>query len=695
MVAFDAAERLAQALQWHAQGQFTKAWSLYERLAPTQYQSPFYWLALTLLSLQKGESTSVQCFERFQALSRASYDPWDYWHRLPFALWAQALGHWRGFAPEALQTMNTNRPAEGIHPYFDFLLTLLLAPRAKAISAAKALLTQAQSTSSTEGWVALAQAEALCYLRHQHMHADPTALAPQITLLQQEIAVQIQAVLKANALDLLGRLLLVQGDLATARSAFAEAVHCDPTALRQLQHALCHLPLPLLTPQVSVESIYQQLLQFLHTKAPPIPITQIVTQASHGVFTLFDWNYEHPQDHLLRRLHGDRFSSVVLVDQGQIPSVPASGGLGIVVTPGQEGMFYFSNQTLLGPLSQQIPVHLLVFAPHAIWYTLKQQIPQLQIHFLSGAFGNSHDGARFIKQWDAVRQWGLQWIYYWEVGTDTLSFLIPYFCLAPVQFTSWGSVSSTGHPAIDYFLTTALLSPLGPDTAACFREHCVYLPQLPVGFVSAALLNPIPLPDDGICRVGCLHTPRKNSPQFLAALQAVLSRHQQNHPELAIEVIMVESTNALWQKAFALAVEQALGQYAACVTWLPRQDPDAFIGHMQRMDLLLDAFPFGGGKLVYDSLLCGIPMVSLRGSQLRGRIPFAFYTELDIYDARFTAVTDVESYIVQACALIHQPALREVIRQRILQGRERLVRRQLSEDFLQALQTMTQSQLSF
>lgn len=685
---------LAQALQWHAQGQYAKAWSLYERLAPSHQHSPLYWLALSLLSLQRGEPTAAasQYLERFQALAPSPHLQWANWQGLPIALWAQGLGHWRRFAPVLLQAMDAHRPSNGTHPYLDLLFTLLLAPSAQAIIRAQHFLRTAQNvspTGATAGWNALAQAEAWCYLRHQQMRSDPKALVPQIALLQQEIAVQVQTALKVNALDLLARLSLVQGELPTAEAAFAEAVAHDPTSLRQLQQALCHSPLPLLSPQISVASTYQQLLQHLKTPASPIPVTQVVTQAANGLFTLFDWNYTHPQDHHLRRLHGKRFSGLPSVAPTGA-SAETSAGLGIVVTPGQEGMFYFSHHTLLPVLTSQIPVHLLVFAPHALWDSLQQQAPLLQVHILSGAFGNPHDGARFIRQWEAVRHWRLRWVYYWEVGTDTLSFLIPYFRLAPVQFTAWGSVSSTGHPAMDYFLTTALLSPMGPATVARFSERCVYLPQLPVGFLPEALSTPVVSTDARVCRVGCLHTPRKNSPEFLGALRAILSRHRQDHPEIAVDLVMIQSPNALWQKAFALAVAHALGPEAACVTWLPRQDPAAFIAQMQRTDFLLDAFPFGGGKLAYDSLLCGVPLVSLKGRQLRGRIPFALYTELEIYDDRFSAVTEVEAYVAQACALMHQPALRAHVRQRLLQQRKRVIHRPLGADFLQALHTMTQ-----
>ncbi len=688
------AHPLLQALQWHAQGQYGKAWTLYARLASSQRQHPLYWLALTLLSLQKGEQhLTPQYLQHFQDRAPSTAEQWQCWHRLPLALWAEGLGHWRKMDQALLLSMNEYRPSAGVHPYFDFLLTLLLCPTAQATAAARSMT---KSPPPTEAWGTLAQAEAWCYLRHQHMRSHPQALTGMIALLQQEIAVQLQPVPRANALDLLARLSLIQGDLSTAQGAFAEAVNGDPTPLRQLQQALCHLPLQGNATTEQWQELKAQLQRFTERNAP-IPITHVVTEARNGLFTLFDWNYAHAQDAQLRQLHGQCFAGVASLNPSLALSRPEkqpSGGLGIVVTPGQEGMFYFSHQTLLAPLSHEISVHLLVFAPHAVWDDLQRQAPRLQIHYLSGEFGNSYAGAGFIKQWEAVRQWGLQWVYYWEVGTDTLSFLIPYFRLAPVQFTAWGSVSSTGHPAIDAFLTTALLSPPGPDTDALFNERCVYFPQLPVGFFPDMLLSP-PQRLEGLdekppnhCRIGCLHTPRKNSPEFLAALQAILSLHRQNHPHITVEVVMIESPNRLWQQAFALAVTEALGAEAAAVTWLPRQTPDAFIEQLQRMDFLLDAFPFGGGKLAYDSLLCGVPLVSLKGTQLRGRIPFASYTELQIYDVDFTAPTDVESYISQACDLIHQPALRSDICQRILKGRERLVHRPLTEDFLNALQTM-------
>ncbi len=705
----DFPSRLQQALAWHAEGELTRAWALYEQLAQAAQATPVYSLALTVLALQTGQNVLArQGLQRFLRQAPTPRQQVASLLQLPVLLWPVVLFYFKTQAftllppwPLALAERLPHLPPvmAAQAQYLQLLLGFVLQP-ASGVQAARDFLQRQEPLPLPMApqalWAHAARAEVLRYLRHhQGRGPTPLPLLAQIEGLQQEIAHGLQAHERAVAYDLLARLYLLAHQEPRAQQAFAQAAHCEPTAFRQLQQALCHDPLLPHAP-AAIEAEYQRLWHGVDGLTQPLFLEQILSQAEGGLFTLFDWNYVHPQDHLLRQHAGRRFQW-----QHPLPTQPplsnASGrALGIVVTPGQEGMFYFAHHVLLRQLRAEVPdltLHLITFASHAIWDHLQAVCPGLQVHELSPQWGSAFYGPGFYQQMMAVRQWGLQWVYFWEVGTDALSFLLPFFRLAPVQWTSWGSVSSTGHPAIDAFLTTPMLTP--PELApAQFTERCVYLPQMSVGFLPEELPAELPelpaslAPEDTLCRIGCLHTPRKNSTAFLTALAAIVTQHLQAYPERPIQLVMIESPNAHWQQVFAERVRQALGEHAGCVRWLSRLSPTDFDETLARMDFLLDAFPFGGGKLAYDSLRYGVPMVTLQGTHLRGRIPSCFYTELAIYDAQFPCATSVDAYMATALQLIQQPELRQSLRERILKARHHLTRRALARDFCTALEAM-------
>ena len=63
------------------------------------------------------------------------------------------------------------------------------------------------------------------------------------------------------------------------------------------------------------------------------------------------------------------------------------------------------------------------------------------------------------------------------------------------------------------------------------------------------------------------------------------------------------------------------------------------------IDLMLDTFPQGGGITTLDSLLMGVPVVTLLGERVPGRTSASFLTTLDMAD--FVAPT-IDEYVAIA-----------------------------------------------
>jgi len=65
-------------------------------------------------------------------------------------------------------------------------------------------------------------------------------------------------------------------------------------------------------------------------------------------------------------------------------------------------------------------------------------------------------------------------------------------------------------------------------------------------------------------------------------------------------------------------------------------------------DVMLDPFPFGGGHTSYEALAIGLPVVTLPGEFLRGRLAHAMYQQMEY---RELLVNDVDGYVQLALRL--------------------------------------------
>jgi predicted O-linked N-acetylglucosamine transferase (SPINDLY family) len=96
--------------------------------------------------------------------------------------------------------------------------------------------------------------------------------------------------------------------------------------------------------------------------------------------------------------------------------------------------------------------------------------------------------------WDARRRIAeaeLDILFYPDLGMDVRTYFLAFARLAPVQCVSWGHPDTTGIPAIDYFISSALAEPDG--ARAHYSERLYRLATLPTfykrrrtfGFISA------------------------------------------------------------------------------------------------------------------------------------------------------------------------------------------------------------------
>jgi len=272
-------------------------------------------------------------------------------------------------------------------------------------------------------------------------------------------------------------------------------------------------------------------------------------------------------------------------------------------------------------------------------------------------------GARPLEQWaGSILAAQPDVLIYPEIGMDPMSVKLASLRLAPLQAASWGHPETTGLPTIDTYLSAQGMEPDGAQ--ANYTEDLVALPHLGCYVQRGAEQPPAALDDLGIDLPSplllCPGTPFKYAPE-----------HDRVYPRIARElgqcrfVFFTHWTQALSGK-LRQRLERAFAQegldfdrYVAFLPWLTRP---AFFGLMQRADVFLDTIGFSGFNTALQAIQCGLPVVTLQGRFLRGRLASGILRRIGLDEL---VAQDEDGYVALAARLARDAAYRAQVRRRI------------------------------
>ena len=279
---------------------------------------------------------------------------------------------------------------------------------------------------------------------------------------------------------------------------------------------------------------------------------------------------------------------------------------------------------------------------------------------------------RFDQIVGAIRAARFDLLYYWEIGTDTTSYFLPFFRLAPVQCTSWGVPVTSGIPQIDYFVSSELLEPEGiepEDAAEHYSEKLVRLKTLPSYYYRPRLPAPLQSRDrfgllDGRHVYLCPQNLLKLHPDYDHLLGEILRR------DPAGQLVLLEGRCARWTESlrerFRVTIPDCIGR----IKFLPLMSRPRFLNLLAIADVLLDPLHFGGGSTVYEAAAVGTPLVTLPTAYMRGRITYASYRKTGVPDC---VASSPKEYVDIAVRLATDREYRETVRSKILAASEVLL----------------------
>ena len=380
--------------------------------------------------------------------------------------------------------------------------------------------------------------------------------------------------------------------------------------------------------------------------------------SSNALPTLY-LNYHGCNDRALKEQYARLFT---VSEPLAAPSTPRVTGppyrLGFVVTGQHEGIFLRVMGGLLDRLDpDRFTISLICPAPSLNRIRAGLSRPDLTFLTLTPDLPAS---IRRIKEQD------LDLVYYWEVGSDSLNYFLPFFRLAPVQCTSWGSMGTTGLETMDYFISSRFLEP--DDAQRHYSESLVLLDSLLTYYRRPALPTPLKppaafnLPDQAHLYI-CPQSLLKLHPDFDPLLAEILRQDSLGR------LILFEGNQPAWVDRLRRRWQASMPDVVSRIQFLPRQTYPDYLNLLVLADVMLDPLHFSGGITTFDGLAVGLPIVTLPGELMRGRMTAGCYQKIEVLDL---VVTSPEEYVAKAGQVATDSVYQDQLRRRILASQHQL-----------------------
>ncbi len=233
---------------------------------------------------------------------------------------------------------------------------------------------------------------------------------------------------------------------------------------------------------------------------------------------------------------------------------------------------------------------------------------------------------------------------------------------APVQITWIGYEGTTGLAAMDYLLADRYVIP--GESERYYRERVLRMPD---GYLcydppaTAPPAGPLPALQSGYVTFGSFNNLVKITPQVVAVWAEILRRcptarlalkyRGLDQPTVKQRFLDLFATRGVPPQRLGLLSSSAYAEYLA---------------EYQKIDIVLDPFPFSGGTTTCEALWMGVPVVTCPGETFASRHSFSHLSNVGLTE---TIAGDLNDYVELAVSLANDlprlAALRVGLRQRM------------------------------
>jgi predicted O-linked N-acetylglucosamine transferase (SPINDLY family) len=233
---------------------------------------------------------------------------------------------------------------------------------------------------------------------------------------------------------------------------------------------------------------------------------------------------------------------------------------------------------------------------------------------------------------------------------------------APVQATYLAFAGTSGLKAMDWRITDVNIDPPGVDD--CYSEKSYRLPETYWCYSAppeARDVVPPPMLTNGFVTFGCLNYFTKVSSAALKTWAQILQRVPDSR------LLVQSDRGGHWGLVREYFVDRGIDQ--SRIELVPRQKYRRYLQTYNRIDIVLDPYPYNGGTTTCDSMWMGAAVVTLAGERGVARAGVTLLTNVGLTDHIAHAP---QQYIDLAVALGSDPQrlakLRGEMRQRMLRS---------------------------
>jgi predicted O-linked N-acetylglucosamine transferase (SPINDLY family) len=226
---------------------------------------------------------------------------------------------------------------------------------------------------------------------------------------------------------------------------------------------------------------------------------------------------------------------------------------------------------------------------------------------------------------DVVAEQELDILHFPDIGMAPFTYGLAHSRLAPMQTATWGHPVTSGLPTIDYFFSCQNAEP--PDSQFHYTEKLVLLPRLNVCLDRPQRSGPprsrshFRLADDAHV-YACPQMLFIFHPDFDEAIGGILRGDKRGF------LVVLESKYPEWKQLLLDRWSRTMPDVVERIRFLKQMPRSDFLELLACADVVLDPFPFGGGHSSYEALALGLPVVTLPGEFLRGRLTYAMYQQM-------------------------------------------------------------------
>ncbi len=479
---------------------------------------------------------------------------------------------------------------------------------------------------------------------------------------------------------LMGYMLEKQGLFESAMECYAEALRREPRQLFwQLKRDLAYPLVP--ESRAEIDNINTQIEKVLDKALFRLRHQPVQIPHQHFYFLgMIHGNIVHTAYHHILPLHQRQLVGELF--ERTLPKAPPFEllprrskkiHLGIVVAARSVGLSYFYAGATVDQLDPE--------RFEVTYFCQSQNVASLFNKLNPFHFHGRHMKWQMIpddlyQAVELIRSKRPDVVYYTEPAWDFSQTVMALFRTAPVQCTSWMSPGTSGLTTMDYFLSSVYME--RPDAQNQYSEKLENCKETFPSWVKKVVLPPpaprsdFGLQDDWVV-YSCLQNLMKFHPDFDHVVAEILRRNPKAH------LIMLSAKERQWlADRLMKRFEKHIPDVMERIWVFPELSNQDFLLLMQNCDIALDPIYYGGGTTAYQAMAAGLPVVTMPGERMVGRITAGLYDLLEIPD---TVTASIEQYIETAVALGLDPAWRQDIHQRTVSRLDRIFEDQRAVDF--------------